>query len=193
LRLAATSVEILSRLDPRTDRMISFDQPFGEYLARGAYDFGPLQFAETLVRGDLPVTQLGLEMNLSSHADATPHRDILALHARLDRWACLGLPLVILLTCPSPSTQPLAATPDDASRRESADEEAIKCDVVEAAGIELLLHTFASRHDVQAVFWNAWGDQPDARPPQYGVFDQRGVPRESLAAIRRATAVRSGA
>jgi hypothetical protein len=188
LRLAVSSVELLYRVDPQRARMVSFDQPFGEYLARESHhDFGPLQFAETLVRGDLPLTYLGLELNFGAHTDATPWRDVLSLHARLDRWACLGLPLVILLTCPSRSTPAIESTTGETLAGDAAENAPLHDDQCDADDIELLLHALASRRDVQAVVWNAWHDKPQARPPRFGFFDPLGIPRASLAAFRRVT------
>ena len=81
--------------------MISFDQPWAEYLAKEDFDLSPLHFADALVRADLGVAGVAMEMNLGYWPGGTQPRDLLAISRHLDRWSLLGIPLLAYLTLPS--------------------------------------------------------------------------------------------
>ena len=85
----------------RTPVVISFDQPWAEYLATNDYDLSPLHFADALVRAELGVGGVALEMNLGYWPGGCLPRDLLAISRHLDRWSLLGIPLIVYLTMPS--------------------------------------------------------------------------------------------
>ena len=79
----------------------SFDQPWAEYLASEQLDLAPLHFADALVRADLGLSGLGLEINVGYHPGGSPHRGPLAFSRLIDTWSLLELPLLVALTLPS--------------------------------------------------------------------------------------------
>jgi hypothetical protein len=101
LRLAVVAIEAAHQSDPETPLFISFDQPCCEYFANAELDLPPLDFADALVRAELGVAGIGLEINLGYWPGGTPPRDVLELNRLIDRWGALGAPLVILLAVPS--------------------------------------------------------------------------------------------
>ena len=101
LRLAVATMEAVRESSPRTPVVISFDQPWGEYLAADDYDLSPLHFADALVRAELGVGGVALEMNLGYWPGGCLPRDLLAISRHLDRWSLLGIPLIVYLTMPS--------------------------------------------------------------------------------------------
>lgn len=167
LRLTLRSIEIVHELDSRVPVVISFNQPWGEYMARRDQDLSPLQYADTLVRADLGIAGIGLEMNLGAGPRSTLPRDVIEVGRQLERWTTLGLPLVILLTIPS-----------------EADGFTSK---VQQRWLESYLQLFSAKSSVHAVFWNQIRDEPSETPGR-GLVDDLGQPNATfgtLAAFRR--------
>ena len=82
LRLVVEAVDRVRALDARTPMVVSFDQPWGEYIARKDQELTPLHFADTLVRGELGLAGIGLEMQLRLLGPAA--------RCRATRWTSAG-------------------------------------------------------------------------------------------------------
>lgn len=111
LQLVVRAVELIRSLDAETPILVSFDQPWAEYMRQQPSDFPPLQFADALVRAGLDLGGLMLEINVSPQPGGTLLRHPLEFSRQLDDWARLGLPL--WLSCSAPS-----ADHDDPQRSE---------------------------------------------------------------------------
>ncbi len=96
MRLSARAVELTRSIDPHVPAIVSFDQPWGEDLGRKEMDFPPLHFADALVRANLGLSGLMLELNVGYTPGGTPLRDPLEVSRHLDYWSVLGVPLYIL-------------------------------------------------------------------------------------------------
>jgi hypothetical protein len=185
LRLMIAAVETIRRLDLKTPMVVSFDQPWGERLIRAEPELSPLHFADALIRADLGVAGLALEINLGYTPEGTLPRDLIAINQQIDRWSMFGLPLIVSLTAPSAATtDPVAlakckclggrtGVPDAGSQVEVADR---------------LVPLLLAKQSVQGVFWN---QLQDARPhdfPHGGLIDAAGNIKPTvgaLAAIRQ--------
>lgn len=186
LRLAVATLEAAHAAAPGTPVAISFDQPWGEYLASEAFDLSPLHFADALVRADLGVSAVALEINLGYWPGGTQPRDLLALGRHLDRWAVLGIPLLVYLSLPSRtgtdsqsrgSAQVVPHSPDDPDRPATGQDLAGNV-------IRLVLTNPA----VLAVIWNQWSDADPHEFPHSGLLDPQGRPKpllDTFASIRR--------
>ena len=86
LRLTARVIEHVRKLEERTPVIVTFDQPWGEYVARTSLELTPLHFADTLARADLGLSGFGLEINLGYWPGGTGARDLLEISRQLDRW-----------------------------------------------------------------------------------------------------------
>jgi len=182
IRLVAGAVELVRQADRESPVLVSFDQPWGEYLNRRAMDFPPLHFADALVRANLGVSGLVLEMNVGYYPGGTLARDPLEFSRLLDYWSLLGVPLFVALGVPSNcQTDPLAGR--DAAAPESWSPEA------QAEWIDRHFPLLLAKPCVQGVFWN---QLRDAEPHDFahgGLFDQERRAKPALArlaAIRRA-------
>src|SRR5262249_41390926 len=100
LRLAVLAMESIRRVDPRTPIVITIDQPWGSFMSRQECDLSPLHFADALVRGDLGLAGIGLEINLGYAPSGSEPRDVLEFSRQMDRWSTLGLPLLVILNVP---------------------------------------------------------------------------------------------
>jgi hypothetical protein len=185
VRLMISAVETVRRLDQRTPMVVSFDQPWCERLIRSEPELSALHFADALIRADLGVAGLALEINLGYSSEGTLPRDLIAVNQQIDRWSMFGLPLIVMLTAPSAaSADPIAlakckclggrsGVPDAGSQVEIA---------------QRLVPLLLAKQSVQGVFWN---QLQDARPhdfPHGGLIDAAGNIKPvvgALAAIRQ--------
>ena len=95
LRLSAGAIESIRQVDQKTPILVNFEQPWGEYMAHDSLDLSPLQFAEMLARADLGVSGFALTIKLGNTASDTLCRNAFEFAGLIDRWAVIGLPLVI--------------------------------------------------------------------------------------------------
>ena len=101
LQLAGRVIETIRSVDTQAPVLVSFDQPWAEYMSRRDAELSPLQFAEALVRSNLGIAGIGLEINLGTAPHATLPRDLFEFSNHLDTWGTLGLPLLLSLCAPS--------------------------------------------------------------------------------------------
>ncbi|NLF06650.1 MAG: hypothetical protein GX594_01540 [Pirellulaceae bacterium] len=181
LRLAARTVELVRDLDPDTPALVSFDQPWAEYMRERHDDFPPFYFADALLRADIGLTGLMLEMNVGFTPGGTMARHILEYGRQLDSWSVLGVPLWLSLCAPSGHhDDPLAVrkiTLPPGNWTPAAQQ------VFAARLIPFAL----ARPMVRGVLWN---QLLDARPhdfPHGGLFDDR---RQAKPALRTLAAIK---
>ena len=167
LRLAVRTIETVRNADPKAPVLVSIDQPWGEYLGREERDLSPIHFADALVRADLGVSGIGLELKLGAEPGCTLPRDALELGRQIDRWTQLGLPLVVFLTIP---------------RGGSFTQQ------TQLAWLNSYLQLLFAKAAVHAVVWNQLHDEAAGPAAQRGLFDSLGMPtaaHKALAEFRR--------
>ncbi|MHC4176945.1 MAG: hypothetical protein ACYSWU_05535, partial [Planctomycetota bacterium] len=183
LRLAASAIEMVRSIAPDHPILISFDQPWGEYLSRREMDLPPLYFADALVRSGLDLSGVVLEINLGYHPGGTLPRPPLEFSRQLDYWSLLGLPLFVSLVVPS-------ADGDDplAQRRVQLPPNGWTASV-QQSWVARYVPLILSKPFVQGVIWNQLYDSQPHEFPHGGLFDEQDQPKpalDSLAAIRQA-------
>jgi hypothetical protein len=182
LRLAVLAVESIRRQDPKAPIVLSIDQPWGAFMSREEYDLSPLHFADALVRADLGLAGVGLEINVGYTPDGSEPRDALEFGRQMDRYSSLGLPLLVSLTAPS------ASTPDARARR--------KCQVVPMADGALtpaaqrtwadqVLPMLLAKQSVQGLLWNQLLDSQPHALPHGGLFDEKDHPKPILDLLQK--------
>jgi len=72
LQLVARTIELTRQLDPDTPALVSFNQPWAEYMRERHADFPPFHFADTLIRADIGLSGLMMEMNVGYFPGGTP-------------------------------------------------------------------------------------------------------------------------
>ncbi len=163
LRLTVGALESLRQADSRTPAIISIRQPWGEYLGRAPMDLSPWQFADIVVRADLGLSGIGLELSLDCLPGKTLHRSLLEFSRMIDRWSVFGLPLVLFLSMPTPTQVPDQGHPD-------------------LQYVEDLLRLFASRSSVHGIVWDQLCDQPQWKA---GLLDDQGQVKPVLRTIQK--------
>jgi len=183
LRLVARTIELIRALDPDTPVVLSFDQPWTEYLGRREIDCPPFQFADALLRAGLGLMGIVLEINLGYFPGGTLPRDPLEFSRELDHWSLLGLPLHVALCVPSADgADPLAQI----RTKLPAGFWNVKS---QQAWIARYLPLILAKPYVHGVLWSQLRDYEPHDFPHGGLFDLRRHPKpalRTLASIRQA-------
>ncbi|GAB5404224.1 MAG: hypothetical protein Aurels2KO_24550 [Aureliella sp.] len=156
LRLAVSIIETVRQADQRSPVLLTIDQPWSEYLRKDDNGISPINFADALIRADLGLSGLALDLHFGQ-PDFPYFRDPIELSRLIDRWSMLGLPLLIQLSLPS-SPNPegkLQFTP------------------------ETMLNLLLSKPCVHAVTWKTILDSPQ-EDQQNGLWDSKGKPKPLL-------------
>lgn len=180
LKLSVDALECVRRFDRRTPTIVSFDQPWAEYMARSGMDIAPIQYADALARADLGLSGLGLEINYGYWPGTLP-RCLISVSRMLDSWSMLGMPVVVFLTAASRRTaDPAARQPVDIVPGPLDD------DVSPATHCKLigqLVQMMLCKHSVHGVIYNQLSDAAAHELPHAGLFDQQNHPRPALSAL----------
>jgi hypothetical protein len=181
LRLTVDAVETVRVYDPRTPMIVSFDQPWGEYIAREEQELTPIHFADTLVRGELGLAGIGLEMNLGYWPNGTLPRDLLEISRQIDRWSQLGVPLLAMVTVPAGNELDIRARGD---AKALADVGGTSTGVAQQRRLaDQISRLLLAKHTVQAIIWNQTFDDIPHEFPHAGLFDGARKPRPALQAL----------
>ncbi len=172
LRLAVTCIEVVRQQAPRSPLVITFDQPWAEYLASRDLDLSPLHFADALVRADLGVSAIGLEVNLGYWPHGTLPRDLLDISRHLDRWSLIGIPLLIYLTVPSSAMADPNATVD--AKVVARDRDHPELPAIDHSWVGPLVKMLVSKPAVHSVIWNQLSDAVSHEFAHSGLIDALG-------------------
>ena len=138
----------------RAPLVISFDQPWGEYLAHRESELSPLHFADMLVRADIGLAGITLELNVGMGDTATMPRDRFEFDQLIERWSMFGVPLILSVSVPSEG-------------------EGFTADM-QRQWLESYVPILLSRPIVQGLFWNQLFDAEADDFPATGLIDAAG-------------------
>jgi hypothetical protein len=129
IRIAARAIQVARQTDPAAQLTIGVERPWAEWMGSSPFQLGPLHMADYLVRADLGLAGIVLEVAPGYTAPGSHLRDLFDFSKLLDLYALLNLPLHVWLTSPSaPGPDPQAdpsvkvdvaqwpAPPDEASQ-----------------------------------------------------------------------------
>ncbi len=189
LRMAVALIETVRRADDRTPVLLTIDQPWSEYLRTEDQGISPLHFADALIRADLGLSGLALDLRLDFWPGGSFPRDLIELNRLIDRWSMLGLPILIIISNPDgagdgQSTERVGAWKTPHYGPASATRSSIEnCGQIASESIIKLL---ASKPAVHAILWGNQYDQPGA---DHGLFTADRHPKpllQRLSALRQA-------
>ena len=183
MRLAVGILQAVRRTDPNTPTIMSFDQPFGEYLGRDSNGISPLHFADALIRSGLGISGIGLECRFHYQQDSTHPHSAVAFGQMIDRWATLGMPMLIQLAAPA------AKGPDNKAQAPIDTLEYLGSDSDPAAEqlrlIGGIVRTLLAKHIVHGIVWEGWSDAEPHVQSHSGLLDPSGQPRPLLEYLTR--------
>jgi hypothetical protein len=160
---------------------VSFDQPWAEYLASQQLDLAPLHFADALVRADIGLAGIGLEINIGYHPGGSLPRGPLAVSRLIDTWSQLELPLLVAITLPSSAAE-------DPQTNGKVQVIGGQSDSVTPASqrewIERHVPLLLAKNVVQVFLWNQFSDAAPHHYPHGGLFDAADKPKPALDALK---------
>lgn len=184
LRMAVSLIETVRRADDRCPVLLTIDQPWSEYLRDDPHGISPLHFADALIRADLGLSGLALDLHMDAWPGGSFPRDPLEINRLIDRWSMLGLPLMVVLNSP---TDELSAA-DRSSQANSANVTSWQTSADSSGFVapESLVRLVLSKPSVHAVIWN---DQHYLADPSRSLWESNGKAKpllNSLATLRKA-------
>jgi hypothetical protein len=167
LRLVARTVELVRSLDPNTPALVSFDQPWAEYMRQQETDFPPLHFADALIRGGADLSGLMMEINVGYSPGGTLPRHPLEFNRLLDAWSSFGLPLWLSLCVPSSDGE------DPLAQQQATVSPGSWSGAAQRAWVARFVPLSLAKPMVQGVLWNQLRDSEPHDFPHGGLFDER--------------------
>ncbi len=180
LRMAVSMIETVRRLDKQTPVLLSIDQPWSEYLRDDANGISPLHFADALIRADLGLSGLALEMNFDLWPGGSFPRDLLEISRIIDRWAMLGLPLMVILSSPTDASPALSEQRISSWSTGSCGAGQTSPAVLSP---EMILGLLLSKPSVHALVWDQATDQGKQPALGGGLLDEQGKAKPLLSQI----------
>lgn len=197
LRMAVALIETVRRTDARSPVLLTVDQPWSEYLRYDAEGVSPVHFADALIRADLGLSGLALELNLDRWPGGSFPRDPIEVNRLIDRWAMLGLPLLIILTSPTGSNHADPCCVSAWHEPEQDDEPAPSADDTLGPGVmqsleeeghvrpETLVRLLLSKPAVHAVVWDTLVDSKAPGESRSGLWKSDGKAKPLLATMAK--------
>jgi hypothetical protein len=109
IRIAARAMQVARQADPSAQFSIGVERPWAEWMGVSPFQLGPLHLADYLVRADLGVAGIVLEVAPGYSSPGSHIRDLFEFSKLLDLYALLNLPLHVWMSVPS------SASPDPQS------------------------------------------------------------------------------
>ncbi len=183
MRLAVSMLQTIRRLDPNVPTIMTFDQPFGEYLAKHREGISPLHFADALLRSGLGLAGIGLETNIGYLTSGTMPRSSVDYGQMIDRWATLGMPLMVQLTVPGGSGLDANALAPSEILAPMASQKSPELEQLQQGG--QLIRTLLAKHVVHGIMWNGWADSEPHIYSHSGLINSADQPRPMLEYLTR--------
>ncbi|MCA9192590.1 MAG: hypothetical protein KDB03_12535 [Planctomycetales bacterium] len=178
LRMAVSLIETVRNADERTPVLLTIDQPWSEFLRNQENGISPIHFADALIRADLGLSGIALDLNFCQFPQGSLPRDPVEISRLIDRWAMLGLPLLVSLTTAT-DVQATTSYEDHVNTWQTH---------VRATGIvrpETLLPLIFAKPSVHAVIWNQLTQTANQTHPVTGLWDNSGKAKPVLQQLVR--------
>jgi hypothetical protein len=109
IRITARAIQVGRQTDPTAQFTIGLERPWAEWLGGSPFQLGPLHLTDYLVRADLGLAGLALEIAPGYSVRGSHLRDLFDFSKLLDLYALLNLPLHVWIAMPSaPGPDPQA-------------------------------------------------------------------------------------
>lgn len=182
LALAARALEAARRTDSDSQFFIRIDQPWSEYQARGQHRLSAFQFVDALVRSNIGLQGVNLEIAMGYRPRGSLLRDRISLSRLIDYWSQLGVQLHVTLAMPSAETADPRAHPD------LEVDELVEGDgwtaAVQARQVHEFVRLLLSKSAVTGIFWSHCHDALPHRFPHAGLIGADGRTKPVADAFR---------
>ena len=101
IELTRLLVSQVKSILPNARTIVTINQPFGEYLARGRLSVAPIQYAEFVTQAGINFDAFGLEVEMGVPKPGNFVRDLFQVSCLLDKYGALGRPIFLTAAgCP---------------------------------------------------------------------------------------------
>jgi hypothetical protein len=182
IRLTARVIQVARQVDTTAQLTIGVDRPWAEWMGSSTFQLGPLHMADYLVRAELGLGGLALEIAPGYSAPGSHLRDLFDFSKMLDLYALLNLPLYLWIVLPSSSAaDPLA---DPAIQVESAQWPSPPDETMQAEWASKWVALAVAKPFVRSVVWMQASDAEAHRYPHGGLYRPDRTPKPLLSWLR---------
>jgi hypothetical protein len=183
LRLAFRLFEAAAHIDPTLELVLNVAQPWGDYLVNEEHTISPLTFPDDLLRAGVNLSAVEMEIRMGITPRGSLPRDLLETARVLNLFGHLGLPLEIVLSCPS-STEPdpVAAIHDQAMAKVGFSP-APTPEAQAEWGASFSALALCTPH-VRAVTWDHWSEDQPHLTPNGGLVSATGQVKPLLGRLK---------
>ncbi len=175
IRITARAVQAARQADPGAQISIIIDRPWAEWMSSSHFQLGPLHLCDYLLRSDLGISSIGLEVAPGFTAPGSHLRDLFEFSRLLDLYSLLNVPLHLFLAMPSATGPDPAADPavqvDEPQWPSPPDE------TVQANWAARWLSLGLAKPFVRSVTWHHAADDHPHLYPHAGLFRPDGTSR----------------
>lgn len=183
LALVARSLEAAIRAHSDAQFFVRVDQPWGEYQRHGQHRLSPFQFVDALIRSNLGLTGVSLNINVGYANHACGTRDMLSVSRLIDFWSMLGVQIHVNLAAPSdPAPDPQA---DSHVAVRNCTWGTAWNEETQAEWIEHIVPLLMAKPSVTGVFLDHFSDAQPHRFPHAGLLRPDGTAKQVLEPLRR--------
>jgi hypothetical protein len=183
IRLTARAIQVARQASPRAQLCLGVDRPWMEWMSGSRFQLGPLHLCDYLIRSDLGVSSVALEVAPGYSDPGSGMRDLFEFSRLLDLYSLLNVPLNVILAAPS------AADPDpraDANVKvETWQFPAPPTEASQADWAGRWTALAIAKPFVRSVTWAQSSDGIPHLYPHAGLYGPKGAPKPAVARLRK--------
>ena len=103
IRITARAIQVARQADPSAQLSIGIDRPWADWMGSSHFQLGPLHLCDYLLRADLGLSAVAIEIAPGFSAPGSHMRDLFEFSKLLDLYSLLNVPLSIWMALPSAS------------------------------------------------------------------------------------------
>lgn len=175
IRITARAIQVARQADPAAQFSVGLERPWAEWMGGSPFQLGPLHLADYLVRADIGLGGIALEIAPGYSSPGSHLRDLFDFSKLLDLYALLNLPLYVWMTLPSSA----AADPnaDPSVRVEVGQWPAPPDEDSQVAAAARWLGLAAAKPYVRSVCWSQTSDASPHLYPNGGLYRANQTPK----------------
>ena len=176
IRIAARAIQVARQTDPAAQFTIGVERPWAEWMGASPFQLGPLHLADYLVRADLGLAGIAIEIAPGYSTPGSHLRDLFDFSKLLDLYSLLNLPLHIWFAFPSSAEPDPKADPS--ARVETTQWPSPPDEAMQAHWASRWIALAVAKPYVRSVTWLQASDATPHLYPSGGLFrrDQTAKP-----------------
>jgi hypothetical protein len=101
IRITARAIQAARLADPSAQIAVGIDRPWAEWMSSSHFQLGPLHLCDYLLRSDLGIASIGIEIAPGFTSPGSHLRDLFEFSRLLDLYSLLNVPLHLYMAIPS--------------------------------------------------------------------------------------------